>query len=178
MTLSIYIMYVNRISFVTTFSRNIKFTTVEAIQNRTKAQLVQLIKNVLPIYTQRGLQVDNALLYGEFVPLRTDLLTLGNNPNFATRNKHVPIIERQHRVIKERARACHHSLPFKVLPWLMLVEMVNNCALWLNMLPPKGGIGSVSPRTLITGINLDYKKHCQFPFISYVQLHEEPTPTI
>ena len=63
-TLSIDIMYVNIIPFVTTFSRNIKFTTVEAIQNRTKSQLVQSIKNMLPIYTQRGLQVDNALLDG------------------------------------------------------------------------------------------------------------------
>ena len=85
-TLSIDIMYVNRIPFVNKFSRNIKFTTVEAIQNRTKAQLVQSIKNVLPIYTQQGLQVDNSLLDGEFVLLRTDLLTLGINPNFATRN--------------------------------------------------------------------------------------------
>ena len=40
-TLSIDIMYVNRIPFVTTISRNIKFTTVEAIQNITKDQLVQ-----------------------------------------------------------------------------------------------------------------------------------------
>ena len=39
-TLSIDIMYVNIIPFVTTISRNIKFTTVEAIQNRTKDQLV------------------------------------------------------------------------------------------------------------------------------------------
>ena len=99
-TLSIDIMYVNRIPFVTTFSRNIKFTTVEAIQNRTKAQLVQSIKNMLPIYTQLGLQVDNALIDGEFVPLCTDLLTLGIYPNFATRNKHVPKIERQNCVIK------------------------------------------------------------------------------
>ena len=37
---------------------------------------MQSIKNVLPIYTQQGLQVDNALLDGEFVPLCTDLLTL------------------------------------------------------------------------------------------------------
>ena len=50
-TLSIDIMYVNRIPFVTTISRNIKFTTVEAIQNITKAQRVQSTKNVLAIYT-------------------------------------------------------------------------------------------------------------------------------
>ena len=98
--ISIDIMYVNRIPFMATISRNIKFTTVEAIQNRTKAQLVQLIKNVLPIYTQKVFQVDNALLDGDFVPLRTDLLTLGINPNFATRNENVPEIKRHHRVKK------------------------------------------------------------------------------
>ena len=131
------IMYVNRIPFVTTFSCNINFTTVKAIQNRTKSQLVQNTNNMLPIYTQLGLQVDNALLDGEFLPLCTDLLTLVIHPNFATRNEHVPGIEWQHRVIKELTRACRHSLPFKVLPRLMLVEMVNNCALWLNMFSPK-----------------------------------------
>ena len=133
---------------MTTFIRNVKFTTVEAIQKRTKSQLVQSIKNVFSTYTQRGLQVDKALLDGEFVPLHTDLLTLGINPNFATRNEHVPKIEWQHRVIKERARACRHTLPFKVLPRIMLVEIVNNCALWLNMFPPKGGIRSASPRII------------------------------
>ena len=51
-TLSIYIMYVKRILFVTTFSHNIKCTTVKAIQNRTKAQLVHSIKNLLSIYIQ------------------------------------------------------------------------------------------------------------------------------
>ena len=59
----------------------------------------------------------------------------------------------------------------------MLVEIVNNCALWLNMFPPKGGIRSASPRTLITGIQLDYKKKYRLTFGSYVKVHEEPTPT-
>ena len=36
-TLSIDIMFVNKIPFVTTISRNIKFTTVEVIQKRTKS---------------------------------------------------------------------------------------------------------------------------------------------
>ena len=73
-------MYVNRISFVTTFSRNIKFTTVEAIQKRKKAQLVQSIKNVLPIYTQRGLQLDNALLDGEYDSAKNGTFTV-HKPN-------------------------------------------------------------------------------------------------
>ena len=170
-------MYVNRIPFVTIIIPNIKFTTVEAIENIIKAQLLQSIKNVLPICTQQGLQVDNALLNGELVPLRTDLLTLGINPNFSTHNDNVHKIEQQHRVIKERAGVCRHALPFKVLPGLILVEMKNYCELWLNMFPPKGRIRSVSPRNLMTGIKLDYKKHCQLHFGSYVQVHKEVTPT-
>ena len=99
--------------------------------------------------------MEHALLGGEFVPLRTDLLNMGIHANFATCNKHVPEIERQHRVIKERARACRSTLPFEVLPKLLLVEMVNNCVIWINMFPAKGGIPNVSPRTLMTGIKLD-----------------------
>ena len=146
-TLSIDIMYVNKIPFVTTISRHVKFTTVEVIQKRTKSQLSECIKNVVAIYTQRSFKVNHALLDGEFVPLRTDLLNMVIVSNFATRNEHVPEIERQHRVIKERARACRSTLPFEVLPQLPLVEMVNNCALWINMFPEKGGVTNVSTRT-------------------------------
>ena len=61
-TLSIEIMFVNKIPFVTTISRHIKFKTVEAIQKRTKLQLSESIKNVIAIYTQRGFKVEHALL--------------------------------------------------------------------------------------------------------------------
>ena len=165
-------MYVNKIPFVTTISQHVKFTTVEAIQKRTKAQLSKCIKNVVAIYTQRGFKVNNALLDGESAPLRTNLLNMGISANFATRNEHVPEIDCQNRVIKERARACRHTLPFEVLPRLLLVEMVNNCALWINMFPAKGGITNVSPRTLMTGIKLNYNKHCHLTFGSYVQVHD------
>ena len=69
------------------------------------------------------------LLDGAFVPLRTELLNMGIHANFATRNKHVPEIKRQHRVIREHARACRSNLPFEVLPKLLLVQLMNNCAL-------------------------------------------------
>ena len=104
----------------------------------------------------------NALLDGEFVPLRTDLLNMRIAANFATRNEHVPEIERQHRVIKEQARACCSVS--------ITSQNVNNCTLWLNMFPAKGGVTNVSPRTLMTGVKLDYVKHCRFPFGSYVKV--------
>ena len=45
------------------------------------------------------------------------------------------------------------------------------------MFPDKGGIPNVSPRILTKGIKLDYIKHCRLPFGSYVQVHDEPSPT-
>ena len=77
-------MYVNKIPFVNTISRHVKFTTVEAIQRRKKVQFVECIKNFVVMYTQRGFKVENVLLNGEFVPLRTDLLNMGIAANFAT----------------------------------------------------------------------------------------------
>ena len=83
-------MFVNKIPFVATISRHIKFTTVEAIQKRTKLKLSESIKNAIAMYTQRGFKVEHALLDREFVPLRTELLNMGIHANFATRNEHVP----------------------------------------------------------------------------------------
>ena len=61
-TLIIDTMFVNKIPFVTTISRYIKFMTVESIQKRTKLQLSESIKNVIAIYTQLGFKVEHALL--------------------------------------------------------------------------------------------------------------------
>ena len=45
------------------------------------------------------------------------------------------------------------------------------------MFPAKGGIFNISPRILMTGIKLDYSKHCCLPFGSYVQVHDDPITT-
>jgi len=60
----------------------------------------------------------------------------------------------------------------------MLVQLVYHAVMWLNAFPPKGGVSPIiSPRSLITGVPLDYKKHCQLAFGSYAQTHEEPEQT-
>ena len=132
---------------------------------------------VRALYYARGFKLTNANLDGEFIPMRHHLQEMGIIGNFATRSEHVPEIERQIRVLKERARACRHTPPFKYLLRLIVIEMMNNCALWLNVFPPKGGISTISPRTLITGVKFDYTKHCKLPFGAYAQVNEEPSPS-
>jgi len=52
--------------------------------------------------------------------------------------------------------------------------MVYNAVFWLNTFPHKDGVhATISPRTLVTGLGIDYNKHCKWPFGAYVQVHEE-----
>ena len=149
-TLSVDVMFVNHIPFLTSISRHLKFITAETLHNRTTSQLVKCVINVKALYPKRGFNLSTALMDGEFVPTRTALLKMGVSLNIASASEHVPEIKRQDRVIKERARAYRHSLPFKMIPKIMIIEMMYNCVLWINAFPPKGGVSeSISPRTLL-----------------------------
>ena len=68
-TFSADIMFVNKIPFFTTVSRDIKFTTVEGIEKRTTKQLAESTNNVRTLYSARGFKLTNANLDGEFIPM-------------------------------------------------------------------------------------------------------------
>ena len=61
---------------------------------------------------------------GEFAEMHNGMHLLGMQLNTTAANEHVPTIERQIHVIKERARCIRHMLPFKYIPVLMLIEML------------------------------------------------------
>ena len=65
----------------------------------------------------------------------------------------------------------------KKIPHQLVSGIVMHAGKWLNVFSPKGGIPNVSPRTLITGVKLDFTKHCRVDVGAYVQTHEEPDPT-
>ena len=119
-TLSVDVMFVNRIPFLTSISRYLKFTTADTLHNCKTGQLVQCVTNVKALYTKRGLNMTTSLMDREFVPMRTARLNTGVSLNISSASEHVPEIERQNRVIKERARACRHSVPFKTIPKIII----------------------------------------------------------
>ena len=60
------------------------------------------------------------------------------------------------------------------MPPRLVIEMVSASTFWWNSFPPEGGISdTLSPRALIVGMEVDYLKHCQLEFGTYVQTHEE-----
>ena len=63
-TLSLDVMFVNRIPFLTSISWHLKFIPAETLHNRTTIQLVQCVTNVKALYTKRGFNVTTALMDG------------------------------------------------------------------------------------------------------------------
>jgi hypothetical protein len=72
--------------------------------------------------------------------------------NVANAQEQVPEIERFHRVIKERARAMFHRLPYQALPKRALTILVLEPVKKLNFFHQKGNI---SPRMILRKVNLD-----------------------
>jgi hypothetical protein len=55
--------------------------------------------------------------------------------------------------------------------------LVSESAKKLNFFPSKNGVSQYySPRTILHQRNLDYNKHCQYVFGSYIQAHDNTNP--
>jgi hypothetical protein len=56
----------------------------------------------------------------------------------------------------------------------MVSDMVMLSIFWLNTFPHRSGISqTMSPCNIVTGLDVDYKKHCRIEFGQYVQTHEK-----
>ena len=165
-TLAIDIFFVNKLPFFATLSRNICFTTVTHLANRTLKTIFQGFRGIYNYYYQRGFRITNVMADGEFAALQTLFTEIFNAPNInlTAANEHEPFIERRIRVIKERVRALHHTLPFKTIPRKMVANMVLYVTKLLNFFPVKNGISdTLSPKAILSGEQINYK-HYKLPF--------------
>jgi hypothetical protein len=173
------IFFVNKIPFFLTLSRKICFTAVNHLGNRTVPEIFKAFKEIFQYYLQRGFRITTVHADEEFAPLTALIGSMPGGPmlNLASTNEHVPEIERRIRVVKERCRATRHSLPFQRIPKLLTIHIVLNAVKLLNFFPTKGGISdTLSPKTIMSGETLDYKKHLRLQIGQYCQVHEEDTP--
>ena len=71
-------------------------------------------------------------------------------------------------------QAIYDTLPFQKIPAWLVIEMTKTAVFWLNAFPVMGGASQdLSPCTILTGQQVDYKCHCRFQFTEYAQTHEE-----
>jgi len=98
--------------------------------------------------------------------------------NLTPRDAHVGKVERSIRTIKERVRADIHSLPFRRLPKMIVIELVRRAVRLLNQFPALDGVSeTMSPTTIMTGIPpMDYN-HLTVDFGSYALVFEDNDPT-
>ena len=168
--LSLNIMLVNKLLFLLTSSHNIFFSTVESLPNCQVGTVAACLKKVIQLYHHCGFHITSITCDPEFEALRPSFPML----NCCTAGKHVPEIERYIHTLKDRTQSAYNILPFKNLPWLILIHLLKNCTLWLNAFPAANGVSSVhSPHFLLTGRELSFDKHTVLEFGSYVQTHEE-----
>ncbi len=178
-TMTADIFYENRIPFFITHSRRIENTTVTHLVDTTVASIMSAWKPIQDYYIRSGFQVKTLNADGEFAPLQEKIQALPGGPkvNITSANEHVPEIERKIRTVKERVRAVRHGLPYKNVPKMLTISIVLYCVKLLNLFPAKGGISdALSPKTIMTGETLSFKKHLQLQIGTYCQVHEEDTP--
>jgi hypothetical protein len=97
---------------------------------------------------------------------------------YASPQEHVPEAEHNNQVIKEQVRMTYHRLPYNHLPWIMVKVLIDDSIKKLNFFPAKNGISQYySPCMILHQQNLNYDKHCQYSFGTYIQAHDEPDPS-
>ena len=88
--------------------------------------------------------------------------------NLISANEHVPEIERRIWVVKERCRATRNSLPLMRLPVILTINIVLNNFELLGYFHTTDGISkTISPRAIMTGETLNYKRHLMITFGQY-----------
>ncbi len=110
-------MYVNGLTFLTTISKNMYYSTAQYIAKQKSDIYQDAIEHVLRIYNMGGFQVRKIWCDNEFCPLMNQLENkLHICMNHTNASEHVPEAEQSNRVIKERIQAVYHRLPYNHLP--------------------------------------------------------------
>jgi hypothetical protein len=177
--LTVDLFYVNKIIFFLTLSRKIDFTAVNHLKTRTARDMFAAFKEVYKFYLQRGFRITEVHADNEFGPLRALITGMPRGPtlNVASADEHVPEIERRIRVVKERTRALRHSLPFNRIPRMMTIHAVLSVVKVLTYFPTKAGLtGHWSPRMIMAGKPLNFKKDLALEFGAYCQVQSHHTP--
>jgi hypothetical protein len=125
LTLCIDIMFVNKIPFFMSISRNIRFITGEVLNNRKQPTLTKALQRIHGIYSKCAFRITFILGDSEFECTGGAIATgLHSELNICGEDEHVPDIERCIRTVKERTWCTYNMTPFEHLPPRMIIEMV------------------------------------------------------
>jgi hypothetical protein len=117
------VMFVNGLPFLVTSLRGISLVTIKFLPSRTAKRLANSMEHVIRMYGKAGFIVQTSMMDMEFEKLRDLLPNVALNTMAA--REHVGEIERKNRVIKERARGTISTLPYEMLPKLIIIKLMH-----------------------------------------------------
>jgi hypothetical protein len=129
--LTVNIMYINKIPFLITYSRSLRFATVEFLDNCQTPTIRKKLQSVFNLYHHRGFTIARLFADPEFEALHPWFPCLDT----CGANDHIPDIECFIRTLKDRSRSMYRMLPFKYIPRIVLIQLVKNVTFWLNSFP-------------------------------------------
>jgi len=136
--LAIDIILINRIILLTAIDRNIKYKTVVPLESHKKEELYRGIDQVLMIYNNAGFTIRRIHCDNEFRSIMDPVADeLDIQMNCANPDAHVPDIERNNRVIKERFPIAYYRMAFKKIPKIMIRYLAMICVKQMNISPRK-----------------------------------------
>jgi hypothetical protein len=171
-TLAVDVMHVNKIPFLVSISRKIDYSTAHVI-HCMKIPVMDAIKCIRRAYETRGFTIKFLLVDIQFRGIKDRNNLQGVIVNIISRDEQVEDIERLIQVFKERIRCYWAMLPFKKIPRIMVVKLVETVNLYVNAFVSKSGVSQhLNPMTIVEGVTLDYNKHFQVIFGENAQVFE------
>ena len=168
-------MFMMSMLFLLSYSRHIKFTTIELLDSREKEEIKKALATVHKTYKKAGFHVSSYIMNNEFEILRQYI-----EKNFLTHievcaaNDHVLDAERRIWVVKKQVQSAYDVPPFKHVPLLLFVELVCVCVFWLKYFPNKKGISDrIGPIEIMTNMKLDLNKITKIAYGDYAQVHQK-----
>ena len=88
-----------------------KFTTIENVVDQKAATLLKALRSIKSVYTNKNIFIKTLFMDNEFEVLQDVLRDEEITLNTTSSNEHIPLIERQIKMVKERVRITWNSLP-------------------------------------------------------------------
>ena len=138
-------MFVQSTPMMLSISEPYELETVEAIDTKTpyKGHMLKTYRNVMRLYTARGLNVAQFNADNEFTCITDGVIPI--HMSIMAAGAHVNKIERTVRPTKEGTRCHVHRLPYKRYPRVMVVECVVKVVQDHNQVPAPQGISQITP---------------------------------
>ena len=170
------LMEINGVQMLVSVTRKLKLLMARFLPSKTKEDVFNATKEMIDEYSRHGFEITAILSDGasEFISAGVSMATHRVRWNTVAKNQHVPEIERNIRLIKERCRSIINTLPFQV-PQSIIEHMVHHAVTMINMVPREGE--RISPRQAVVGKAPNAKEDFAIVFGAYAQVPEENEET-